>query len=419
MLELLLWMFVILICIFCEGFFSGTETAMVSVDRARIKALAEQGSKKHTLVEAVLHTPEKFFSTTLLGTNIFEVLSNTIATLLVINYLGEQYKYATILIMTPIVLILGEITPKTIYRYHAEEITPYLVYPLKVISILFYPFILVLTWLTTLFMMLFGVGRARLRPFATREDLENYLDMWNIDSSLRTAEKKIVERIFDFSETEVEDVMIPLVNVEALEIQDHIDKAISLAQKTGYSRIPVFSEEAYNIIGIVHAFDLLTAQQKTLTLKDIMRPAPYVPNTAPVDELLKHLRTEGNSIAIVVDEYGGTTGIVTIEDILEEVVGEIYDEYDKEEHFFVKIGKNKYLVNARMEIDELNDHLKLQLPKDDYETVAGFLLKHMEKIPRIGESFEFANLKFIITEADKRSIKKVSITICDELKKIT
>jgi len=419
MLELLLWMFVILICIFCEGFFSGTETAMVSVDRARIKALAEQGSKKHTLVEAVLHTPEKFFSTTLLGTNIFEVLSNAIATLLIINYLGEQYKYATILIMTPIVLILGEITPKTIYRYHAEEITPYLVYPLKVISILFYPFILVLTWLTTLFMMLFGVGRSRLRPFATREDLENYLDMWNIDSSLRTAEKKIVERIFDFSQTEVEDVMIPLVNVEALEVQDHIDKAISLAQKTGYSKIPVFSEEAYNIIGIVHAFDLLTAQQKTLTLKDIMRPAPYVPNTAPVDELLKHLRTEGNSIAIVVNEYGGTIGIVTIEDILEEVVGEIYDEYDKEEHFFVKIGKNKYLVNARMEIDELNDHLKLQLPKDDYETVAGFLLKHMEKIPRIGESFEFANLKFIITEADKRSIKKVSITICDELKKIT
>ncbi len=417
MLELLLWMFVILICIFCEGFFSGTETAMVSVDRARIKALAEQGSKKHTLVDAILHTPEKFFSTTLLGTNIFEVLSNAIATLLIINYLGEQYKYATILIMTPFILILGEIVPKTVYRYHAEQITPYLVYPLKVISILFYPFVIVLTWLTTLFMMLLGVSSARLKPHATREDLENYLDMWNIDSGLRTAEKKIVERIFDFSETEVEDIMIPLINIESLELHDHIDKAISCAQKTGYSRIPVFSEEAYNIIGIVHAFDLLTAQQKTQTLKDIMRPAPYVPNTAPVDELLKQLRTEGNSIAIVVDEYGGTIGIVTIEDILEEVVGEIYDEYDKEEHFFVKIGKNKYLVNARMEIDEINDHLKLQLPKNDYETVAGFLLKHMERIPRIGESFQFANLKFIITEADKRSIKKVSITICDESEK--
>ena len=417
MLELLLWIFIILICILCEGFFSGTETAMVSVDRARIKALAEQGAKKQVLVESVLRTPEKFFSTTLLGTNIFEVLSSAIATLLIINHLGEHYKYITILIMTPFILVLGEIVPKTVYRYHAEEITPYLAYPLKVLSILFYPLVMVLTGLTTVFMMLFGGGRAQLRPHATREDLENYLDMWNIDSSLRTAEKKIVERIFDFSETEVEDVMIPLINVEALEANDRIDKAVSRAQKTGYSRIPVFSEEAYNIIGIVHAFDLLTAQQKTQTLRDIMRPAPYVPNTAPVDELLKQLRTEGNSIAIVVNEYGGTIGIVTIEDILEEVVGEIYDEYDKEEHFFVKTGPNKYLVNARMEIDELNDHLNLQLPKDDYETVGGFLLKHMERIPRVNESYQFSNLKFLITEADKRSIKKVSITIHDNKEK--
>jgi len=418
MLDLLLWLFIILVCIFFVGFFEGTEIAMVSVDQARIKALAEQGSKRQALLEKVLHTPEKFLSATLLGTNIFEVLSNAIATLLIINYLGEQYKYATILIMTPFILILGQIVPKTIYRYHAEQITPYLVYPLKVISIIFYPFVITLAWVTKFFVKVIGLESAQFRPHATREDLENYLDMWSRDSSLRTAEKKIVERIFDFSETEVEDVMIPLVNVEALEVNDRIEKAVSCAQKTGYSRIPVFSEEAYNIIGIVHAFDLLTAQQKTQTLRDIMRPAPYVPNTAPVDELLKQLRTKGNSIAIVVDEYGGTIGIVTIEDILEEVVGEIYDEYDKEEHFFVKIGKNKYLVNARMEIDELNDHLKLQLPKDDYETVGGFLLKHMEKIPRIGESFQFANLKFIITEADKRSIKKVSITIRDNKEKV-
>jgi putative hemolysin len=417
MFELLLWIFIILACIFCEGFFSGTETAMVSLDRARIKALAEQGSKREALVDAVLHNPEKFFSTTLLGTNISAVLGNAIATFLIISYLGEQYKYITILIMTPIILILGEIVPKTVYRYHAEQITPYLVYPLKLMSIIFYPFVAALAWVTRLFVRLSGMERAHLKPYATREDLENYLDMWNIDSGLRTAEKKIVERIFDFSETEVEDIMIPLVNVEALEVQDSIDKAVSLAQKTGYSRIPVYSEEAYNIIGIVHAFDLLTAQQTTQTLKDIMRPAPYVPNTAPIDELLKQLQTEANSIAIVVNEYGGTIGIITIEDILEEVVGEIYDEYDKEERFFVKIGENKYIVNARMEIDELNDHLKLQLPKDDYETVAGFLLKHMERIPRVGESLQFANLKFTISRADKRSIKEVSITIFDASEK--
>jgi len=413
MSELVLWIFVIFLCVLFEGFFSGTETAMVSLDRARIKALSEKGSKREVLLHAVIHSPERFFSTTLLGTNISVVLSNAIATFLVISYLGVDYKYLTIIIMTPVILVLGEIAPKTIYRYHAELIAPYLVYPLKLTSIIFYPVVLALTGVTALFVKLFGIEGARLRPHATREDLENYLAMWNLDSGLRTAEKKIVERIFDFTETEVEDIMIPLINVAALEIGDGIDEAIRLVQKTGYSRLPVYSGEAYNIVGIVHAFDLLTAPTKTQGLKDIMRPAPYVPNTAPVDELLKQLRTEGNSIAIVVNEYGGTIGIVTIEDILEEVVGEIYDEYDKEGHFFVRTGKNRYLVNARMEIDELNDHLNVELPKDDYETVAGFLLKHMERIPRVGERFEFDNLGFIITKADKRSIKEVSITIAD------
>jgi len=413
MFELLLGALLILVCISCEGFFSGTETAMVSVDRARIKALAEQGSKSAALVEAILQTPEKFFSTTLLGTNIAVVLSNAIATMLIIEYLGEQYQYITILIMTPLILIFGEIVPKTVYRYHAEQITRHLIYPLKAISVIFYPLVVILTSLTRLLMRLFGMGSAQFRPHATREDLENYLDMWNIRGYLRTAERKIIERIFDFSEIDVEDIMIPLVNIKTLEAEESIDNAIGLARKTGYSRIPVYEGEVYNIIGIVHAFDLLTANEETQTLKDLMRPAPYVPSSAPIDELLKQLRTEGKSIAVVVDEYGGAVGIVTIEDILEEVVGEIYDEYDKEERLLVRTGRDEYLVNARMGIDELNDRLNLQLPKDDYETLAGFLLKHMERIPRVGENFRFANLEFVISKADKRSIKEVSITVSD------
>ena len=417
MVDILLWLLLMLVCILCEGFFSGTETAMVSVDRACIRALAEQGSKREACVDAILQRPEKFFATTLLGTNISVVLSNSIATFLVITYLGEGYKYLTIFIMTPVILILGEIAPKTVYRYHAELLTPFLAYPFKVITFIFYPIVACLSWVTNLFVRLLGMEGARFRPHATKEDLENYLHMWNMDSRLRTAEKKIIERIFDFSETQVEDCMIPLINVTALEVKDSIEKAVSVALKTGFSRIPVHAEGPYNIVGIVHTFDLLTAHDNMQDLRDIMRSAPYVPNTAPVDEVLKQLQTSGNSIAIVVNEYGGTVGIVSVEDILEEVVGEIYDEYDKEERFFVKTAKNKYLVNARMEIDELNDHLRFQLPKNDYETLAGFLLKHMERIPRTGESFQFSNLKFTITKADRRSIKEVSITISDTLEK--
>ncbi len=418
MLELLIGIFVILACVCLEGFFSGTETAMVSVDRARIKALAEQGSKRAALINATLEAPEKFFSTTLLGTNISVVLSNAIATLLVIRYLGEHYEYITILIMTPLILVFGEIVPKTIYRFHAEQMATYLVHPIRAISVIFYPFVAILSWLTKLFLSLFGIETTKFRSHATREDIENYLDMWNINGRLRTAEKKIIERIFDFSNIEAEDIMIQLVNVQALEIGEVIDKAVGLAQKTGYSRIPVYSGKAYNIIGIVHAFDLLTAQKKAQTLKDVMRPAKYVPSSAPVDEIFKQMKTEGNSIAVVVDEYGGAIGIITIEDILEEIVGEIYDEYDKQERLLVKVGKNEYLVSARMELDEFNDYLNIQLPKDDYETIAGFLLKHMERIPKAGDKFQFENVTFIIKKADKRSIKEVSIIVSDAPKKL-
>jgi len=410
-LEFLAGILIILFCIICESFFSGTETAFVSLDRAKIKALADKGDKRAIGINSFLEKPESFFSTTLLGTNLSVVISNTIATIMVITYLGEGYEYVTIFIMAPLLLVFGEIVPKTVYRYHADQISPRIVAPLKVIAGILKPFVSLLSKITECFVKFFRMDRAQTYPLTTREDLANYLDLWNINSRLKTAEKKMVERIFDFSETLAEDIMIPLVNIKALEDSDSIEEAIIKARRTGHSRIPVYSEEAYNIIGIVLAYDLITIQDKSLSIKDIMRPARYVPDSIPVDKLLKQLRTEGNSIAVVVDEYGGTTGIVTVEDILEEVVGEIYDEHDKEETSIIRIGKNRYLIDALTEIDRLNEHFKIELPKEDYETVSGFLLKNMGKIPETSETFKFGDITFIIKETDTRSIKKVIIVL--------
>lgn len=410
-LEFLAGVFIIIFCILCEGFFSGTETAFVSLDRAKIKALADKGDKGATEINSFLEKPESFFSTTLLGTNLSAVISNTIATIMVITYLGEHYVYITIFIMAPLLLVFGEIVPKTVYRYHADQITPHIVAPLKVIANILKPFVSLLSRITECFVKFFRMDRTQTYPLTTREDLANYLDLWNINSGLKKAEKKMVKRIFDFSETLAEDIMIPLVNIKALEDSDSIEEAIIKARRTGHSRIPVYSEEAYNIIGIVLAYDLITIQDKSLSIKDIMRPARYVPDSIPVDKLLKQLRTEGNSIAVVVDEYGGTTGIVTVEDILEEVVGEIYDEHDKEETSIIQTGKNRYLIDALTEIDRLNEHFKIELPKEDYETVSGFLLKKMGKIPETAETFKFGDITFIIKETDARSIKKVIIVL--------
>jgi len=410
-LELLAGIFIIILCIICEGFFSGTETAFISLDRVKIKALANKGDKAASEINSFLEKPESFFSTTLLGTNLSVVISNTVATIMVITCLGESYEYITIFIMAPLLLILGEIVPKTVYRYHANQISPHIVTPLRVIAGILKPFVFLLSKITEYFVKFFRMDRTQTYPLTTREDLANYLDLWNINSRLKTAEKKMIERIFDFSETLAEDIMIPLINIKALEDNNSIEEAIIKTRKTGHSKIPVYSEEVYNIIGIVLAYDLITIQDKSLSIKNIMRPARYVPNSIPVDKLLKQLKTEGNSIAVVVDEYGGTTGIVTVEDILEEIVGEIYDEHDEEKTGIIKTAKNKYLIDALTEIERLNEYFKIKLPKEDYETISGFLLKKMGKIPEPSETFKFGNISFIIKETDTRSIKKVILVL--------
>lgn len=411
MVEVLAAAVLIVVCLLCEGFFSGTETAIVSIDRGRMQARAAKGSRRAAMLSEALSNPERFFSTTLLGTNMVVVLSNAVATMLVIRYLGQQYEYLTIAIMSPLILVFGEIVPKTVCRYHAELLAPYFIRPITLIATVLSPLVHLLTTLTTLLVRALGMGDTRFQPHTTREDLANYLEMWSLDSTLKSAERKIIERIFDFSETRVGDIMIRLVNISALEADDSIEDALRLARKTGYSRIPVYAEEAYNIIGIVHARDLLRADAQHLSLRDVMRTARYVPDTAPIDDLLAQMRTEGDSIAVVVNEYGGTIGIVTIEDILEEVVGEIYDEYDKKENLITHTGKNRYLVKARTEIGEVNDSLGLDLPRDDYETLGGFLLKHFGRIPRTGEKLAWEHASFIVRQADKRAIRDVTIVL--------
>lgn len=409
--EVLVGAVLIVVCLLCEGFFSGTETAIVSIDRNRMQARAAQGCRRAAMLSDALSNPERFFSTTLLGTNMVVVFSNAVATMLVIRHLGQQYEYLTIAIMSPIILVFGEIVPKTVCRHHAELLAPYFIRPISIIAGMLSPLVHLLTNLTALLVRALGLGEARFQPHTTREDLANYLEMWSLDSTLKSAERKIIERIFDFSETRVGDIMIRLVNISALEAGDSIEDALRLARKTGYSRIPVYAEEAYNIIGIVHARDLLSAGLQHLSLRDIMRSARYVPDTAPIDDLLVRMRTEGNSIAVVVNEYGGTIGIVTIEDILEEVVGEIYDEYDKKENLITPTGKNSYLVKARTEIGEVNEALGLDIPRDDYETLGGFLLKHFGHIPRLGEKLQWERATFIVRQADKRAIRDVTIVL--------
>ena len=224
----------------------------------------------------------------------------------------------------------------------------------------------------------------------------------------------MIDRLFDFAHTTVKEAMIPLVEVEAVEDSAAVKEVVSLIRAKGYSRIPVYKERIDNIIGVINSFDLLDTALSEGPLTTFMRPVPYVPEVKPVDDLLIEMQKQRNHISIVVDEYGGAVGIITIEDILEEIVGEIQDEYDRDERLYHTIGENKYMVSSRMEVDQMCELLSLTLPEGDYETLGGFLLERFGHIPKPGEVLHFDNMTFTVLSSDERSIGRVKIEIEEE-----
>ncbi len=394
--------FLITFFLFLEGLFSGSEIALVAVDAMELKEWEEKGSKSAKLALKVLKKPELFLTSTVFGTYLCMVTSTALATSLI----GEIY---TILFLSPFLLIFGEIIPKTIFQQRATYLTLKIIYPIWLISHLFHPLIFLVSSLTKLFMPR-RVGRVD-GPFITREELRLVLKIGGPKNYLKAKKKVMIGHIFDFSKTIVKEVMVPLIEIKGVEKEASLAEAIEVVKKSGLSRLPVYQERVDNIIGIINSLDLLTVQDPNQGVQSLIQPVFYVPETKPVDELLLELQKKGEHLAIVVDEYGGAVGLASIEDILEEIVGEIEDEYNTKEQMFKRISPKKYLFNARMEIDKINQFFNIRLPKGDYETLGGFILEKLGRIPRKGEVVRYQNLTLAIEKADSRSLKEISVRI--------
>jgi putative hemolysin len=249
------------------------------------------------------------------------------------------------------------------------------------------------------------------RPFVTREDLQFLLQTESGPTDMKPHEKTMIHRIFRFADTKVKEVMIPLVEVVALEEYSTIGEAIASVRQENYSRYPVFQERVDHITGVIHSFDLLLASNREQTIQPYVRPISFFPETKPIDELLLDLQRKQEALAVVVDEYGGAVGIVTVEDILEEVVGEIEDEYDTAQPLFRKVGPKAFLINARMEVDHINEFLRLGLPKGDYETLGGFVLNRLGRVPLTGESFRYRKMLFEVKKANERAVGEVLVSL--------
>ncbi len=394
-----------------SGFFSGAETALMSVNRVHIRHLSQEGNKEAKVVDRLLKQPDKLLITILVGNNLVNIAASSIATALATDIFGSKGLGIAIGVMTIFVLIFGEITPKSIAEKKSEQFSlkvgPYI----ELFSYVLTPLISGLTKITNPFIR--GIGGSKTKSFISEEEIRRFLVVGEREGVIETDEKQMINSIFEIDDTIVKEIMVPRIDMICIDIDAKMEELIEIVMKMGFSRIPVYNDTIDNIVGLVYAKDLLSllknGERVDKEIKEIMRPAYYVPETKKVDNLLSELRKEKIHMSIILDEYGGTAGLVTIEDILEEIVGDIQDEYDEEESLINNINKHEIVVDGRTDIDEINRELDISLPEIDYETISGFILSKLGYVPEIGEELTFEDLMIKVMDVKQRRIYKVKI----------
>lgn len=386
---------------------------LLSSNRMKLRRKIVKGSKRARLMLNMINDPRWYLATTSTGTNLLVIMASIVSAVWFEHLFGAKGELLTILIISPFLLMFGEIIPRTIFQQKADELAIKIAYPLYVASKIISPVTFFVYWLSKLFYRNVDKEHIGGRHFVSRDELELILNIFGKDSDVKKSEKKLLHKVFHLSKSTVEDVMVPLINVVAVPHTATVKEAIKTINQTGYSRLPVYNERIDNLIGIVHAFDLIDVSDMQHSIMPYIHDVPYVPELKRADDLLVTLQKTRNSIAIVVDEYGGAVGIVTIEDILEEVVGEIQDEFDGDVREIVRLNPHTSFVNARMEIETINELLGLNIPQGDYDTIGGFLLKQMGKIPQKGETFIYNSIRFTIRQASKRAIYEIMIEKLD------
>ncbi len=397
----------VLICIGLSAFFSGAEIAFFSITESRLKTLADGGHKRAKMALKLRSNPQRLLSTILIGNNLVNIMAASLATLIAIRMFGSEAVAVATGLLTFMVLLFGEIVPKTLCAKYAETAVQILAYPIYWLEQLFFPF---LYFLEPFILKLTG-GRGLTVPFITEEELKIMLDAGGKAGVLETDEVRMIKNVFEFNDVTAEDVMTPRIYMFMLDGTQTLEGARQELYKVKHSRIPIHDGNPDNITGMLyrsHALMELAQGHTQLKLNELSKPTLFIPGTKPADELLKQFQKEKRHIALVVNEFGGVIGLVTVEDLLEEVVGEILDEGDLHEEWIQRTGKNQILVDGRTEVRRINEFLDVELD-DEQNTISGLILEELGHIPTVGEKVNTDNCLLIIHEADERSIKSVQI----------
>lgn len=414
----------IALLILLSAFFSASEAALLSVSRL---ALKNQSQKNPKLSEKVLLLKEKannFISALLIGNNLVNILLTSLFTNQMIRSLDEKYAIlVSTIFCTIIIVILGEMIPKSLGTADSLKTSQLVYYPVEFFIKLFYPLVWILNGITTVFHKAFSISNSPHPIIGNQQGLEAVIDISQEEGIIENEERSLIKSVFEFSDTEVDEIMVPRVDMICLDIEDGIEKFLSLINETDYSRIPVYEKSIDNILGILFVKDVFRyfkisdesdKKDKKIDIRKIMKKAYFVPESKKVDDLFREMREKRQHMMLVVDEYGGISGLVTMEDILEELVGEIQDEFDREDPFYEENPDHSYIIAGNYPIDELNELLHLELPEEEFDTISGFLLAELGHIPIIDELVEHSGYVFTIKQIKNRRILQVHVKRMEE-----
>ncbi len=392
---------------------AAAETALTSISHIRMRNLAEEGDIKAQRIRRILEHPDAFLSTILVVSNISVITASTLATLIALDTNFSFAEVASTVLLSLIVLIFCEITPKTAAVQNPERVARFLLRPLEVVSAILKYVVIALTGITNGLLRLFGVDARHRGPFLTEDELRLMVEVGEEEGVLEEDEREMIHNVFDLGDTAVREVMAPRIDMVTVEADDAIEDATQVIVQGGFSRIPVYDDSINDIIGVLYAKDLLrvlaTGQTPQKVRQIPLRSAYFVPESKRLDDLLHEMQRQQVHIAIVVDEYGAVAGLVTIEDLVEEIIGDIKDEYDKEEPIFEQVSDTEFLVDAKISVGDLNERIDADLPAQDYDTLGGFVYTQLDKIPAVGDVVTYKDLTITVLGAKGRRVTKVKI----------
>jgi CBS domain containing-hemolysin-like protein len=397
-----------------EGFFSGSEIALVHADRLRLHHLDSQGHRGAALVLKAFHKPEVLLGTTLVGTNLSLVTLTTLGTILMIRLLGEHGDLYAFLIYTPLFLILGEVVPKSVYQQKANQFAPVIIYPLRFFSLLFYPVVFIFSWIARQVARLAGVNIAQRELFVNREQIRTVVEMAEQGADIDVFDRDRIIRVTAFADTTVGDAMIPISDMTMISRNRTTRDAIDLAQSQAHFRLPVYEGEHNQITGVVTLtlWDMMDPDLANRPLAELVRPPLYVTSRQLLDEMLPQLQQRHDHMAVVIDEYGTAVGMITLEDVLEEVVGEVVNvgytfegHLPRQRYTIAETEEAVFEMNGRVPVSEVNAALDVMLPALDAHTVGGMVIAHLRHIPKSGEFVDLEGFRFTVLEMGDLGIR--------------